>query len=57
MRPQLRRVPDRSFPFDADPPPRRVPRYDPAAVVLWLVVLPAFWIGAAALVVWAAGWL
>ncbi len=57
MRPQLRRVPDRSFPFDADPPRRRRRFFNWHAVVAYLVILPAIWIGAAALVAWAVGWL
>lgn len=50
----LRKVPDLTFPFDAEP---HQPKYDPAAVVLWCVVLPAFWLAAAAIAAWAFGWL
>jgi hypothetical protein len=46
---QLHRVPDLTFPFDAIPRRRK---YDPSAVVLWLVVLPGFWLAVAAIAWW-----
>lgn len=50
---RLRKVPDLTFPFDATPRPRR---FEPAAVVLWLVIVPAFWVAVVAIVAWLAGW-
>jgi hypothetical protein len=50
----LRKVPDLTFPFDAVPRRRK---YEPAAVVVWLVVFPAFWLAVAAIVAWSLGWI